>query len=86
MVDGLSIFALLVAFVALLVALTAYDKASAQERQEKPANRTKEERATTLTAADRRRMAVEMRQHQNFMTYDGKPQSPIDESRILGEE
>lgn len=85
MVDGFSIFALLVGFVALLVALMAYDKASEQERQKKPANRSKEERVSTLSDADRRRMAVEMRQHQNFMTYDGKPQDPIDETRILGE-
>lgn len=43
------------------------------------------ERDTTEDIERRRRRAVEARQHQNFMEYDGTPQTPIDPNTILAD-
>jgi len=93
--DRLSIFAVIVAGIALLIAMLAFEKAVSVERALQERHRPdvvkgttikKPERVrATITDADRRRMAVEMRQHANFMSYDGKPQAPIDETTILEE-
>lgn len=93
--ERLSILAVIVAGIALLIAMLAFEKAVNAERElyqrrppaEKvPTGIKKPERVrAAITDADRRRMAVEMRQHANFMNYDGKPQAPIDETTILEE-
>lgn len=89
----MSVFAAVVAVIALLIAMLAYDKAVSVERALQERHRPDVVKGTTIkkpervraaiTDADRRRMAVERRQHENFMSYDGKPQDPIDETTIL---
>lgn len=82
----MSVFAIVVAAIALLIAMLAYDKAAETERAgQKPRRPHRPPAGNTVTDADRRRMAVERRQHENFMSYDGKPQDPIDETTILEE-
>lgn len=41
--------------------------------------------SATPDVEKRRRQAVQAKQHQNFMDYDGSPQTPIDPNTILGE-
>ena len=77
----------LVAVMALVIALTAMAKVEELEREihrpkEKP-GRMRD--PATITDADLRRMAVQRKQHDNFLNYDGRSQDPIDENTILAE-
>lgn len=84
MVEVLSLFAAVVSVAALFVALTAHGEATAKER-DKRNHKPSSKAVPAMNDADRRRMAVERKQHRNFMEYDGKPQTPIDENAILSE-
>ena len=77
----------LVALAALFLALTAIARVEELEREihrpKKKPGRMRD--PTAIPDADLRRMAVQRKQHNNFMNYDGRSQDPIDENTILAE-
>ncbi len=81
------ILALLVAVAAVFLALTALAKVEELEREsrrpKKKPGRMRD--PTTISDADLRKMAVQRKQHDNFLNYDGRAQAPIDEATILTE-